>query len=485
MNIYKRNQENINVAIFYIIVLGALLLFGLNFGLKSPIWVDEIFSFYHSTGGSMGDFISQTESGLNRMPPMYFLLTKILFNDESYILNARILSIFFSSVTFLYLYKICNIWTDWSISFFLCTLTLFSSDLFLGYSFEARPYSFCMMLVTLFCFSIIKYESGKLHRWRERICLTFLCFLLPSSHYMYGITACALGLAHILFTKHNKFQLINAYFLAGIFFILIHFNIFLKQQNFGNILAFIAYPSKSKIFEYLLMFIPLGTTVIIIIFCLISSALNKEKKFHEKSSNIKSIGYMGLSLVCIMILGIIAAREFHGSIWFLPRYYLGGILIIAFSFIPLFSSFKVEKPSSKILIILLSLGIIYTNLLNFKKNRIYLYNNPQTFCYAYYPDKDLDTYKMPVVTDDPVLFFHYLYEGVNLYFLTEDKDTQENFRKFLPSSSNLIIDEVSFNSLVLLTTKNETEVSKSSLYKYTEQEFPVSSIHSAYLVQKL
>ena len=87
---------------------------------------------------------------------MYFLLTKILFNDESYILNARILSIFFSSVTFLYLYKICNIWTDWSISFFLCTLTLFSSDLFLGYSFEARPYSLCMMLVTLFCFSIIK-----------------------------------------------------------------------------------------------------------------------------------------------------------------------------------------------------------------------------------------------------------------------------------------------------------------------------------------
>ena len=485
MNIYKRNQENINVAIFYIIVLGALLLFGLNFGLKSPIWVDEIFSFYHSTGGSMRDFISQTESGLNRMPPLYFLLTKILFNDESYILNTRILSIFFSSVTFLYLYKICNIWTDWSISFFLCTLTLFSSDLFLGYSFEARPYSLCIMLVTLLCFSVIKYESGKLHRWRERICLAFLCFLLPSSHYMYGITASAIGLTHILFTKHNKFQLITAYVLAGIFFILIHFNIFLKQQNFGNILMIIAYPSKSKILEYLLLFIPIGTTITIIIFCLTTSALNKDKKIHEKSSNIKLIGYLGLSLVCIMIIGVIAARAFHGSIWFLPRYYLGGILIIAFSFIPLFSSLKLEKSSSKILITLLSFGIISSNLLNFKKNRIYLYNNPQTFCYAYYPDKDLDSYKMPVVTDDPVLFFHYLYEGVNLYFLSEDKDTQENFRMFLPSSSNLIIDEVSFNSLVLLTTKSKTQVSKSSLYKYTKQEFPVSPIHSAYLVQKL
>ena len=485
MNINTKNQQNLIDATFYIIILGALLLFGLNFGLKSPIWVDEIFSFYHSTGGSMGDFFSQTESGLNRMPPMYFLLTKILFNDESYILNARILSIFFSSVTFLYLYKICNIWTDWSISFFLCTLTLFSSDLFLGYSFEARPYSLCMMLVTLFCFSIIKYESGKLHGWRERTYLAFICFLLPANHYMYGITACALGLTHILFTKHNKLQLISSYVLAGIFFIIIHFNIFLKQQSFGNILAFIAYPSKSKILDYLLMFIPLGTTVIITIFCLISSALNMEKRFHEKSSNIKSIGYIGLSLVSIMILGIIIAREFHGSMWFLPRYYLGGILIIAFGFIPIFSSFKLEKPSSKILIILLSLGIISANLLNFKKNRVYLHNNPQTFCYAYYPDKILESYEMAVVTDDPVLFFHYLYEGVNLYFLTEDKDTKENFRKFLPSSQNLIIDEMSFNSIVLLTTKSKTQVSKSSVYKYTEQEFPVSPIHSAYLVQKL
>ena len=114
-----------------------------------------------------------------------------------------------------------------------------------------------------------------------------------------------------------------------------------------------------------------------------------------------------------------------------------------------------------------------------------MHNNPQTFCYAYYPDKILESYEMAVVTDDPVLFFHYLYEGVNLYFLTEDKDTKENFRKFLPSSQNLIIDEMSFNSIVLLTTKSKTQVSKSSVYKYTEQEFPVSPIHSAYLVQKL
>jgi len=32
-------------AILYIIVLGTLLLFGLQFALTRPIWVDEIFSF--------------------------------------------------------------------------------------------------------------------------------------------------------------------------------------------------------------------------------------------------------------------------------------------------------------------------------------------------------------------------------------------------------------------------------------------------------
>ena len=122
---------------------------------------------------------------------------------------------------------------------------------------------------------------------------------------------------------------------------------------------------------------------------------------------------------------------------FLPRYYLGGIFIIAFSFIPLFSSFKLEKSSSRILITLLSIGIISANLLNFKRNRLYFYDNPQTFCYAYYPDKILESYEMPIVTDDPVLFFHYLYEGVNLYFITEDKDNRENFRQFLPNSRDL------------------------------------------------
>ena len=478
-------KENIPVVVFYFIALGALLILGINFGLKSPVWIDEIFSFYHSTGGTLSDFISQTESGLNRMPPFYFLLTKLLFSEQSYILNARVLSILFSSVTFLYLFKICNIWTDWSISFFLSTLTLFNSTLFLQYSFEARPYSMCLMLLTLFCFYIIKLELTQKHNFRDYVILGCLCFLLPTSHYMYGISSFALGITHIFFTRKDKIRVIITYFIAGICFTALHLNIFLNQQEFGNLLAMIAYPTKEKIIEYLLSFFPVETMLILLTSILIFCIFKDNHYLLKKTHYFNACGYIGLSLICIIFLGILFARNFHGDIWFLPRYYLGGILLVAFFTIPVFSTLKFKRRRTKVLITTITLALISANLYGFKKNRTFLHDNPQTFCYAYYPDKDLDSYKIPVVTDDPVLFFHYLYEGVNLYFLTEDMDTQENFRKFLPSSSNLIIDEVSFNSLVLLTTKSKTQVSKSSLYKYTEQEFPVSPIHSAYLVQKL
>lgn len=478
-------KENIPVVVFYFIALGALLILGINFGLKSPVWIDEIFSFYHSTGGILSDFISQTESGLNRMPPFYFLLTKLLFSEQSYVLNARVLSILFSSVTFLYLFKICNIWTDWSISFFLSALTLFNSTLFLQYSFEARPYSMCLMLLTLFCFYIIKYELTQKHDCRDYVILGCLCFLLPTSHYMYGISSFALGMTHIFFTRKDKIQVIITYVIAGLCFTALHLNIFLNQQEFGNLLAMIAYPTKEKIIGYLLSFFPVETMFILLTSILIFCTFKDNHYFLKKTNNFNACGYIGLSLICIIFLGIIFARNFHGDIWFLPRYYLGGILLVAFFAIPVFSTLKFKSRKTKVLLTTITLVLISANLYGFKKNHTFLHDNPQTFCYAYYPDKDLDSYDMPIVTDDPILFFHYLYEGVNLYFLTNDKSTKNNFQQFVPIFQQLMINEAQFKSMIFLTVKNKNQFLNSKFHNNTKLKFTVSPIHSAFLVQKL
>lgn len=461
------------------------MLLGINFSLESPIWIDEILSFYHSKGGSFADFFGQTNSGLNRMPPFYFMLTKLLISEESFIFNSRILSIFFSSLTFFYLFKICKFWVDWSISFFLSSLTLFSSDLFLQYSFEARPYSMCLMFLTMFCFLIIRHEHKLQITFYDYLFLGLTCFMIPASHYVYGLTAFALGLSHILFTQKNKVRIIISYVTAGVLFTVLHLNIFLNQQEFGNLLMMIAYPSKEKVLEYLLLFCPLLTMFIILLSLLTFVIFKCNICIQKKNSKLNLAGYIGLTLVGITIFGIFIAREFHNSIWFLPRYYLGGILIIGFATIPMYSSLKLIKIRSKAIIITASLTFICLNLYSFKSNRVYLHNNPQIFCYAYYPDKELSKYSLPIVTDDPVLYFHYLYQDIDINLLTKNKNDKKNFQQFLPNFREFIIDEINFSSMIYLSVKDRNQFAKSNRFSSKELKIEISPIHRAYLIKQL
>ena len=485
MDINSTTREYIIYFVFYLIALSFLIFFGIYFGLNSPIWIDEIFTYYHSTGGNLCDFNSQTESGINRMPPFYFLLNKLLFNENTFVIYSRILSIIFSTITFLYLFKICKFWLDWSVSFFLTTLTLFSSDLFLQYSFEARPYSLCLMLHTIFCFLILKHEHKSHLRLFDYFTLGMTCFMLPTSHYTYGLTALVLGLTHILFSQKNKLRIFITYLTAGILFIIIHLKIFLNQQKFSNILAMIDYPSKENLLDYLLLFFPTSSTLLILLSFLILGAYKHNFYLSRNITKVKIICFLGISLIGIIIVGILLAREFPNNIWFLPRYYLGGILIIAFATIPMYSTLKISKIRTKAIIIIVSLTFICLNLYSFKSNRVYLYNNPQKFCYAYYPDKELKKYSLPIVTDDPVLYFHYLYQGIDINFLIKNKNDKKSFQQFLPNFKEFIIDEISFSSMIFLSVKDRNQFSKSNQFSSKELKIEISPIHSAYLIKEL
>jgi hypothetical protein len=309
--------------------------------------------------------------------------------------------------------------------------------------------------------------------------------MLPTSHYVYGLSALVLGLSHILFTQKNKIRIIITYVTAGVLFTVLHLKIFLNQQEFGNLLMMIAYPSKEKVLEYLLLFLPLSTMFIILISLLTFVIFKCNICIQQNNSKLNSVGHIGLALVGITIVGIFIAREFHNSIWFLPRYYLGGILIIAFATIPMYSTLKLIKIRSKAIIITASLTFICLNLYSFKSNRVYLHNNPQIFCYAYSPDKELNKYSFPILTDDPVLYFHYLYQDIDINFLAKNTNDKKNFQQFLPNFRELIIDEVNFSSMIYLSVKDRNQFAKSNRFSSKELKIEISPIHRAYLIEEL
>ena len=104
MNLYFIKNKNTIPNIFTGMVILGFIYFGIIIIPVRPIWIDEIFTFYHSNGGSWNDFINQTYCGLHRMPPLYFIITKFLFNGDDFINSCRYLSLMCSCFTVIYLY---------------------------------------------------------------------------------------------------------------------------------------------------------------------------------------------------------------------------------------------------------------------------------------------------------------------------------------------------------------------------------------------
>jgi hypothetical protein len=166
-----------------------------------PPSCDEIFSYYHSKGGDYNQFWDQTKSGFNRMPPLYFLFCKIFFSSENFLYQARLFSLFTALLSIFYLYKIARIWLDENLSFLLSLSLLTCASTFQEYAIDARPYSLCFLGSVLFIHRILKFENDGRKSKMEKFFLFALCLLLPSSHYLYGVTALFVGIAHVSCTR--------------------------------------------------------------------------------------------------------------------------------------------------------------------------------------------------------------------------------------------------------------------------------------------
>jgi hypothetical protein len=490
LNAQKHLTEKFLFSLLFVLAISIFILFARDLIDIRPFWVDEIFTFYHSNGGTWKDFIDQTSCGLNRMPPLYFLITKFLFDGDTFLYKCRWLSAFFSTISFLLSYRILRFWLARIYSFLISIITFFGSNLFIEYSIEARPYSMALMISVAFVYYVIKIEFKKKLLKSNSILLCVLCLLLPSTHYVYGLTALSVGTFHVIFSKHNRLLILTAYAIAGILFISIHWAVFIEQQNFGNMLMMIAYPSLEKSQEYLDVFAP--TDVLLGIITIVASIIffNDKMNFTEKEfENSKFLLGILIALFLSILIGISLARIFDESIWFLPRYFLSGILILPLLCIPLFHYFPKINKSTKCrnILIALSLFFIFLSLHSYKNKNLFLFQNPQQFCYSQTPNDSLRSTTRKIVTTDPVLFFHYIYEGVDIHYLSTDHNTACNFKKFIPDRKDSIIENIDSVSFIFIAVVDQTipvNINEYSIDPLQQAEYSMDPLHRAYLVNK-
>ena len=445
-----------------------------------PPSCDEIFSYYHSKGGDYNQFWDQTKSGFNRMPPLYFLFCKIFFSSENFLYQARLFSLFTALLSIFYLYKIARIWLDENLSFLLSLSLLTCASTFQEYAIDARPYSLCFLGSVLFIHRILKFENDGRKSKMEKFFLFALCLLLPSSHYLYGVTALFVGIAHVSCTRFDKFEVFEIYILAGISFVVLHLAIFLEQQQFGNLLAMISYPTFEIIEGYVIGFIAIPVLIIIVILWL--AILFKSKRSWVIKESSLMLPPLSFSLLICFLIGIFLARVFPESMWVLPRYYLGTLLVFPLFFIFLFSLLPKEKKVVQmfsILTLLITVGMLAKNY----KHKKYYYENESMHSYQRQIPVEIRDSELPIYTKDIILFFYYIYEGKKIYYIRDAPELLSKIRKFVPNYTKYILkeSEISLPSIFINIGKETPNLDRE--IKFNPLSCNVGPIHSAYKLE--
>ena len=447
-----------------------------------PPSCDEIFSYYHSKGGDYQEFFEQTRSGFNRMPPLYFLFCKIFFSAENFILQARLFSLFTALLSILCLYKIARIWLGENLSFLLSVSLLTSASAFQEYAIDARPYSLCFFWSVLFVFRILRFEiHGQISKL-DKFYLFGLCLLLPSSHYLYGITAVIIGMTHVYSTKFPKFEILKIYIFAGISFVVLHLAIFIEQQQFENLLMMIVFPGFEEVIQYILGFVSLPVATLLIIVWFIFYFISKKQRRLIKETSLLLIP-LSISLVVIFLTGVLLARIFPESTWVLPRYYLGTLLVLPLFLIFLFSLLKQESKVLKTLLIILIFSVSSVLFLNSYKHKKYYYENERMHSYQRHIPAEIRNSELPIYTKDIILFFYYIYEGKNIHYLRDAPDLLSKIAKFVPNYSHCFLKEteLSLPSVFINIGKGQPELDGE--IEFSLLDCNVGPIHSAYNLQ--
>jgi hypothetical protein len=454
-----------------------------------PAWCDEIFTHYHVTGGTWQTFWEKTESGLDRMPPLYFALCRLLFSTaENPILACRILSAITLAGGVIVLYHIfaMDLAKVWACS--LALVTTFASDFFLEYSYEARPYAAGFLASTMLLWAIRRHETLKSPSARHYLGLGICCFLMPAFHYTYALTAVALGIGHLVIVPRTKHpRLIITYGLAGTLYAATHLPLLIEQSNFGDLLAMQIYPSLAVAQEFFAKtFDPAPMFLLLILLTLALFLLSRRRIDHDYGS--ASTGFakrypimVFVALLATSLFGFFLAR-FLSGFWFLPRYYLPSLLAPAFLALTAIKHLPKQSSHHKLVLLTAFLGSGLALVAHFKEHSFAFRQPTLMYRHSLIPDPALATEDAPILTDDPVLFFCYLYRGVpQLHFVSYDTEQAKRIKAFLPEAHILTGDSViTWNRFLILETIGQPPRLSLEDYRVTETtNIKTDAVHKA------
>lgn len=402
-----------------------------------PVWCDEIFTYFHIQGDTWSSFWERTTSGLNRMPPLYFALCKLLFGHlEEPIFACRMLSSLFMCGSIILLYQFFRFDLPQAWAACLALAVTMPSDLFLSYSHEARPYGAAHAATVLFLWLIRRSEERTYSR-ADLVALGLVCLLVPSIHYTFAISSAIIGIAHVAATNHSRKHLFITYLVAGTAFTLTTLPLLIEQTKFGNALAIIPYASLSVAKDFLAK--TMAPEV-----CLLLSTLSawgfymaSRMPFEKTAVPLHRIAtIMLLALALVPILGFVGSRVI-ANFFFLPRYYLSTLLLPAFLFLPILSHlarFRFSRLSQMIPLFICACAS-FVSLTTHAKEFEHIFTKPQQYSYALFPDPRLKKEPLPIITDDLILWLCYQYGGLpNLHYHTSDNEQAVRLKAYLPKN---------------------------------------------------
>lgn len=402
-----------------------------------PVWHDEIFTYFHIQGETWSSFWERTTSGLNRMPPLYFALCKLLFGHlEEPIFPCRMLSSIFmcGSIVVLYQFFRFDLPKTWAAC--LALAVTMPSDFFLSYSYEARPYGAAFAATVVFLWLIRRSEEHTC-TIADLFALGLGCLLVPSIHYTFALSSAIIGIAHVAATNHSRKHLLITYLVAGTAFTLANLPLLMEQTKFGNSLGFIPYASLSVAKDFLAMTMAPGV-------CLLLSAqsawgyyMASRTPFEKTAVPLHRIAtIMLLALALVPILGFVGSRVI-ANFFFLPRYYLSTLLLPAFLFLPILSQLARFRFSrlTQIIPLFICACTSFVSLTTHAKHWEHYFTKPQEYSYAFFPDPRLKKEPLPIITDDLILWLSYQYRGLrNLHYHTSDNEQALRLKAYLPKN---------------------------------------------------
>ena len=245
----------------------------------------------------------------------------------------------------------------------------------------------------------------------------------------------------------------------------------------------ISFPTFEKLGTYLFGFFSWEITAAVTTFASISFIREKTRSPKQIDFTVRLIQII-FALLLVFLVGALIARIFVENIWFLPRYYLGTVLILPLLFIALLSLVSKEYGKLHNIVIIGTAILCGGQLLNGYKHKKYFYKNDRLHSYWSTPSKEIMDTNLPFYTKDIILFSHYIYAGKNIYYLNSDEELLTRIRLFYPSHKRYLKSEISeYPSILLNIGIGSPDRIKG--VEFIPMDFEVGPIHRSFQLQEI